>query len=183
MAGGTSVIPAHIPLTERVRAWYNLCNGVQLVWIRKDNPAFDSDKHTFSPRPLPWLYLWQDDYPYDGAIVLLPFEMTFLGNWENKVWFQQEATYKTTYRGQKLSMLTFKQHIHPFDVFSKYYAVSFFTFDKSRPDTLLLGQDYGADYTSSKQLDLEAYLNLIIDTQGDIQARVSAMKDTWGALD
>jgi len=183
IADGIANAPAHPALTEQQLAWYTQCNGAQLVWIRKDNPDFDPAQHTLSPHPLPWLQLWQADYPYDGAVMLLPFEVTFGENWENRVWFQQEALYTTTYLGRTLSMLDFKRHIHPFDAFSKYYTVSICTLDESRPGTLLLGQDYGADYTSSKRLDWETYLNLIIDTQGNIQARVSAMKDTWGALD
>lgn len=169
--------------TKATNQFYSQINGLQLIWIRKDNPFYDEKIHKERNQPFPWLEMWKDDYPYDGAIMILPLEFSFTHNWENITWYEMERQYKTTYLGTQMSMLDFKKQIIPFDVFSKYYSVSYFLGDPDDSFTLLLGQDNGADYTSCKRFSFEQYIDLLITTKGDVKKRVEAMESSWGNLD
>ena len=145
---------------------------MQLVWIEKNNPLFEEKTVENRSTPFPWLEMWKDDYAYDGSIMLLPFDKSFVDNWENKVWYKQEEKYRTTFKGKEMSMLEFKKRIIPFDVFNRYYTVSYLKDDTNSGYPLLLGQDFGADYTSSKMYTLKEYLKLIIRTKGHVKTRV-----------
>lgn len=163
--------------------FYTQINGLQLVWLKKTNPFFKDKSYKKRSQPFSWLEMWEDDFAYDGSIMLLPYDISFGNSWENKVWYKAEERYSTSFRGKKMSMLEFKKRIIPFDLFNRYYSVSYFKNDPDLDHPLLLGQDFGADYTSSKLYTLKEYLKLLISTKGHVKSRAEEMKAPWGNLD
>lgn len=171
-----------LPYSEDIERFYREVNGLQLVWIRKDNELYDASRHRPKTSDFDWLEMWVDDYPYDGSVILLPFEVSFGYNWKNRVWFDVEQKYPTTFLGKPMTMLDFKKRIIPFDVCSKYYSFSYYLDDPDDPYTILLGQDHGADYVSSRRLLIEEYIDLVLQTGGEVKRRAEAMKTIWGSL-
>ncbi len=170
------------PLEEALRAMYAYSNGIQLVWIKHDNPEYSPDLKKTLPKSLDWNFMRHDYHPFDGVIFILPAENTFLNDWQNIIWFAEEANYKTTFQGKSMRVLDFKQRIKPLDMFSKYYSVAIYLNEEMQQNQIIMGQDHEADFQSSKLLSIKEYFDVLISTKGDIKKRTDLLKDKWGAL-
>lgn len=169
------------PLDEELRSMYEYSNGFQLIWTYNDNPEYNSNKRS-SLKSLSWDSMHNDYHSFDGVIFILPAENTFLGDWENIVWFKEEENYTTTFKGKTMSVLSFKRKLKPLDMFSKYYSVAIYLNEVLSESQIILGQDHEADFYSSKILSIKEYFNLLLITKGSIKERVNALKDSWGSI-
>jgi hypothetical protein len=169
-----------VALADSVVSLYRQANGLQLRWIRRDNPRFDEARHHFVPGPFDPLLPWNTATPEDGLINLLPLEMCFLSDWKDFTWSGQE-TGREIFLGVEYDRLDLRRSIRPFDVFSGSCAMVFVSADGDPNPKLVLGDDHIADITSSKITDAASYFEFLIASRGEVAARYRAYADAFGA--
>jgi hypothetical protein len=170
-----------MPLGESIKDFFKLTNGLQLRWILKSSPAFDPEKHRFTPEPFDWLLPWDDYLPDTGLVNVLPLEEIFLRDWKGFVWFGSEAKRRNRFLGVEYNGLSFKKSIKPFDAFNKFYSMAFFVGDRQSDPKVILGEDHLADFASSRVTNFESYLEFLLATKGIVAERKNFYSDSFNS--
>jgi len=156
------------PLDETIKNFYRQTNGLQLRWIMKANPSFDSEAHQFQAAPVDWMYAHFDYWPEDGSILLWPIDEVFSYDWKEFIYFDWMNDADTeTFAGQTYGLLSFSKKIKPFDIFSKELDMAFFMDGTSNPP-VIMGDTC---YTDSFITSFASYLEFLLYTKGIIEAR------------
>jgi hypothetical protein len=90
-------------LDNDIKDFYTISNGLQLKWIHKKNPKFNSDQHRYQKdgfdfiEPLEWYG------SEDGCINILPLRMIFLEqNWGDIVWSYRDEGQSIDFCGSSI---------------------------------------------------------------------------------
>ncbi|MBD2767980.1 SMI1/KNR4 family protein [Hymenobacter sp. BT664] len=159
------------PLDEAIKDFYRQTNGLQLRWIMKANPKFDSEAHQFQDAPEDWTYAAYDYWPDDGSVFLWPIDKVLYYDWKDFIYFDgMNNIDKERFAGKTYGLLSFKEKIKPFDFFSKYENMSFFLDGTSNPP-VIMGTDNQAVYTDSVVTNFTSYLEFLLYTKGIVLAR------------
>ena len=140
-------------------------HAVKIRWNLHDHPL--TKKHP------PKQFLHEVVEQPATACIALPYLGEFQHRpHENFVYFDFETDDDTvTIGNQTYPRGTFKRSIRLFDVFDNYYDVAYVT-PPGGPDGLILGRSAHADY-SSRIIDVDTYVRLLLATRGSIELRVA----------
>jgi hypothetical protein len=187
------VLPADLGAIDRVEAalgykldasitnFYKECGGVQLLWLHESNDSFDNIKENFvSTAPLDDWYIKGEHINFfpEGCIWIPSIEAVFLTNWEdNGMDFDIDdfdAAITNDFEDFKIQVL---------DWFSAFNDVAFLINGSANPP-LVLGDDNQATYSESHYISFDLYLDLLLKSKGEKEARVDFLnKNSNDAID
>lgn len=150
-------------LDDSIRQFYQQSNGLQLRWMLKNNPAYQSGRypaHKKGMAPKPWNYAIQTHRPEGGSIFLLPLEellrSCLLPNAQQQQITIEQHSYDT---------IDFYTRLRTLDVFSYYLSMGLLLREHQEP-LLLLGDEEGSCFTDAVPITFEAYLEFLLASKG-----------------
>lgn len=170
-------------LGASITEFYTACGGVKLVWTPVD-PDEDgiwtakSAARVFAEPSKcgPWLFKSGDHVGTPRGCIWIPSCKQVFGKleqWSDLLGDQDEIF--DDYREQ-LGRPDAAECLAPFDYASAFYDFAFLLNGKPDPK-LVRGEDNGASFSDSRLLSLPEYLELLIASKGDVEARVNAFAD------
>ncbi|PTA66957.1 SMI1/KNR4 family protein [Deinococcus arcticus] len=152
-------------LTADLRAFYGQMNGVRLKWFLNPDLSEQERQAFFLSSPEMDVENRSDAFA-SAAIHILPLREVLTRPWGDEVYYDPELGF----HGQALSEEDFHQSMRPFDLFSEYRACILAFTRKKDPAVFLLDDHYGI-WDESKGTDVRSYLNFILATKGQSDAR------------
>jgi hypothetical protein len=165
-------------LDTRITDFYRECGGIQLFWLYKNNPEFDKKKAYLeeelskNDRFKFWMFeggcgLMSDGASYDklksdGVILIPPMKTTFLDIGHNGEDHDETEMFEPFGIFENTPQIKIRR----LDMFDVRVNVAFILDGKTYPAMLVAHN--GRDYEDSKVIYFEEYLNLIIETKGNI---------------
>jgi hypothetical protein len=149
-------------LDDTIRAFYSQTNGLQLLWIFKNNPNFDSKKYPEFQKntaPVAWDYAIENFEKEDGCLILLPLE-DVLRKLVSPNIYQEDISFM----GRTYSTIDFHSHLRPFDSFSYYCNMTLFLQENQAP-LVLMGDEQGSCFVDSICTDFATYLDFLITSK------------------
>lgn len=159
-------------LDDSIKEFYKQSNGLQLKWIHKKNPQYDPQKHVFLNQSFDILNPWEDYWPEDGCVNILPLEEVFFRQeWGDIIWSYDDKDIQIKFNDRDYDLFELMRSIRPFDVFSKDSCMAFHLKQGEGNPKALLAQDHYIDIESSRLTDFNSYLEFILIKRGLINAR------------
>ena len=162
-------------ITESMRTFFLEVNGLQLSWGFKQNIPTSDIKSIINQYDDYRLYLGEEKDNLKspiGCINLLSLENCMLDN-HRELFFDDSAEgdwdvefINQTYQGNSLG-----QKLRPWDLFSEYECISFFINKEEKKIPIILLGDYYIVWNSSRLIDFNTYLDVVLHTKGVIEAR------------
>lgn len=159
-------------LDSSIKDFYMVSNGLQLKWIHKQNPRFDSKHHCYREggfdflEPLEWYGL------EDGCVNILPLQMAFVEqDWGDIVWSYADEEQSIEFGGTTHNLLELMQGMKPLDLFSKSSAMVFLVEEGVANPKVLLAQDHFADVESSRITNFDSYIEFVLHHWGLVEER------------
>ncbi|MFN8393765.1 MAG: pentapeptide repeat-containing protein, partial [Bacteroidia bacterium] len=150
-------------LPAALKVFYQQTNGLQLRWIKTDNPQYDPLRDVPEESPLSWDWSASPLKGEDGIVMLQPLERLLDdgGLAEASVMQPKQPMYQLQYLDQTLSSVEFQSKLRIFDRFSREQQAILLL--SETPDPCLhigkLGQvHYGEGYL----VDVGTYLEFLI---------------------
>ena len=188
--------PAEIAEVERIlgyslgaelSAFYRACGGVKLVWTAKDpdeDGIWDADTaaEAFAEPAKcgPWLFKSGDLVGAPQGCIWIPSCKQVFGNpdeWADLISGQDEIF--DDYRDQLGEPAEdAAERVVPFDYASSFYDFAFLMNGSGEPK-LVRGEDNGASFSDSKLFSLAEYLDVLIASKGNLEARVEAFAEEF----
>lgn len=162
-----------IKIPEAIKEFYKFSNGWQVRWIKTENKKFDLEKYK-DQTPFDWMWPSEHYWQLDGVINILPLELILEKDWKDFTWFDFEKQYDIDYAGKKMNLLEFKKGMKPVDIFDKYFTTAFYVEDGDFP--VYLGDDHNVDFLKYEPMGFKKYLEMIIESRGEVNARQSFFK-------
>ncbi|MFN8393770.1 MAG: pentapeptide repeat-containing protein [Bacteroidia bacterium] len=164
----------HLP--EALRAFYQQTNGLQLRWIRKDNPQYDPERDRPQSTPLFWDWQPANEDREDGLVFLLPLErlMDDGGAAEAAVSQPHHPRFAIRYLDQKINSIDFQKRLRIFDRFSVQRSAILMLGDPAI-SSLHLGQLGQVSTGASCIVDVGTYLEFLIARLGWVGKRKEFM--------
>lgn len=108
-------------LPDALRVFYQQTNGLQLRWIRKDNPLYDPDRNQPRMQPLEWEQPDVQGNHDDGRVMLLPLGLLLDdgGRAEAALTQPKDPRYAIRWLDQQLGSLDFQRGARILDHFSR----------------------------------------------------------------
>ncbi|GAA5438251.1 hypothetical protein Daqu01_03396 [Deinococcus aquaticus] len=152
-------------LTDDLRAFYAQMNGLDLKWFL-DPAISDADRASFHLEyPDMDVENSSDEYA-SAAIRILPLRDVLTRDWGEEVYYEPDMGF----HGQSLSTEDFQASMRPFDLFSDYRA-SILAFREKKDPAVFLLDDHHAVWDESRGTDVRSYLNFLLATKGQSDAR------------
>lgn len=172
-------VEAHIgfPLPEDTKAFYRLCNGLQLRWIRKDSEYYIPRLHEqFVPGPFSYGDVLDDNMGMDGCVNILPVKEVFTTNVIDRFGRDQFAKDSDILEmnGKGLRYLEFVDRVKLFDLFSAVYDFAFLITEDQV--VVVNGCMDHTVFNCSRALSMSQYLELVLESKGDINPRIAAVE-------
>lgn len=162
----------NLRFNDEIKNFYADLNCFQLMWIDKNNPEFDADKHVFSPDPFSFDLPRKQELEIDGCINIWPLGDVLNESWEESVYIDSEREIKLNYNQQETTLLELKKKFLPFDLFSKEECIGFFSSNNdNNVNSIIMGSDYYSSIRYSKSCSLSNYLEELIQSKGAIDYR------------
>ncbi|MGF1488882.1 MAG: hypothetical protein ACFBSE_17495 [Prochloraceae cyanobacterium] len=159
-------------LDTSIKDFYQISNGLQLKWIHKKNPEFDSEEHYYREEGFDYLQPIEEYGLEDGCINILPLQVTlFEQNWSDIVWSYEDEGYSVEFCGAIHDRLALMQRLKPLDIFSKSEAMAFLIEEGIGNPKVILVQDHFAEVEDSRITDFRSYLDFILHYRGLIAER------------
>lgn len=163
-----------IKIPDEVKAFYKFSNGWQVRWFATGNKKIDTNHQIEKDKPFDWMWSAEHYWQLDGVINILPLNVILEKDWKDFIWFDFEKQYDIEYAGKKINLLEFKKRVKPVDIFDKNFTTAFYVNEEGFP--VFLGDDHNVDFLLYEPMDFEKYLNLIIESKGEVNARQSFFK-------
>ncbi|MDX1903076.1 MAG: hypothetical protein SFU27_02860 [Thermonemataceae bacterium] len=168
------IIQEYPLLNADFKAFYEVCNGIQLRWIHKKNEAYNPSIHSYQDAPLQATYGMQDYQPEDGLVMIIPIEL-FSYDWIDSVYFDEDFMHEnqTEFANKTYNTFEFAKSVKPFDIFSMYRQMNIFTGNMQdfTHYPVLMGDDHQACLTDSRITNFASYLEFILYSKGLVNAR------------
>lgn len=155
-------------LDPAMRHFYQQTNGLQLRWIFKDNPAYQSGAYPpfhQQTAPVPWDYASTQFLAEDACIMLLPLEHLLR---KSIVPDLEMGTIQLD--GQQYSSIDFYTQLRPLDLFS-YYGQMGILFRNRQAPLVLLGDEGGQSYNYAQPTTFATYIDFLLASKGLCQRR------------
>lgn len=163
---------AGFKLSEPIKAFYKQSNGLQLIWIDKEEEGYSPSEHTLSDNPKDWEHSQYDYWPYTGMVMIRPLEEV-TGNLPYSLEYSDNE-YKSEYRGREYGNADLEEKIRVFDPFNKYYDTGWIIREDGNHD-VILASDHQACWTDSFLIDFDTYLEMVLAQKGLVSARKDFM--------
>ena len=170
-------------LGASITEFYTACGGVKLIWTPVDPDedgiwtAEDAARVFAEPSKCgPWLFKSGDQVGTPQGCIWIPSCKQVFGKleeWSDLLGDQDEIF--DDYREQ-LGQPDAAECLAPFDYASAFYDFAFLLNGKPDPK-LVRGEDNGASFSGSRLVSLPEYLEILIASKGDVEARVDALAD------
>jgi len=98
-------------LDDAIRAFYSQTNGLQLLWMFKNNPNYDSNKYPEFQKntaPVAWDYAIESFEKEDGCLIMPPLEAVL-----RKLVPPNINQEDVSFGGQTYSTIDFHSHLRP----------------------------------------------------------------------
>ncbi|MBZ9715910.1 SMI1/KNR4 family protein [Deinococcus multiflagellatus] len=161
-------------LTDDLRAFYGQMNGLRLKWFLNPELTEEERQAFFLEFPDMDVENSSDEYA-SAAIHILPLKEVLTRDWADEIYYEPEMGF----HGQALSVEEFHQSMRPFDMFSDYRACILAFTQKKDPTVFLLDDHHGV-WDESKGTDVRSYLNFILATKGQSDARKRWLSEYQG---
>lgn len=159
-------------LDNSIIDFFRECNGVQLIWTHPQNKYFEDMKKVTNNKEFV-SYGINDNFNFDGSIMIEPFKDVFLQDWYDHIYFDFTIEDKREILfANNITYIEpdFSKRIKPFDMYSIFNEHAFFLDGTSNPP-VIMGDDYQACYTDSYLINFKDYLDFIIYFYGSVEAR------------
>ncbi|BDS13934.1 pentapeptide repeat-containing protein [Aureispira anguillae] len=146
-------------LDEAIRTFYTQTNGLQMRWMLKSNPYYQTTKYPpfhRSTAPVAWDYVTDDFEKEDGCVFLLPLEEVL-----RKVVSPNVEQQDVIIDKKKYSPIDFYAGIRSFDCFSYYCNMALFL-RKGQAPLVFLGDEMGTCYLDSRPTNFATYLDFVL---------------------
>jgi hypothetical protein len=182
--------PAEIAEVERtlgsslgasISEFYTACGGVKLIWTPVDPDedgiwtAAQAARVFAEPAKCgPWLFKSGDQVGAPQGCIWIPSCKQVFGKpeeWSDLISGQDEIF--DEYRDQ-LGQPDAAECLVPFDYASAFFDFAFLLNGKPDPK-LVRGEDNGASFSDSRLVSLPEYLEILIASKGNVEARVDAL--------
>lgn len=154
-------------LSQEVQEFYKITNGFQLIWQSRDSKDSDFGKHSWIPGAKPPDYSTQ----HIGCINIWPLNDVFDKDWSEDIYFQEDKSNFSDFKGSSISTYEIKKKFFPFDLYSRYSCFGFFCLGDKEVDRVVLSQDYYIDFSYSKPVTFKSYLEFLLVTKGKVSFR------------
>lgn len=161
-------------LTDDLRAFYAQMNGLNLKWYLDPNLS-DADREAFLLEFPDVDVENSSDEAASAAIRILPLREVLTRHWGENVYYEPEMGF----HGEALSVEDFHESMRPFDLFSDYRACILAFRQKKNPAVFLLDDHY-AIWDESRGTDIRSYLDFILATKGQSDARKRWLSEYGG---
>lgn len=168
-------------LGASITEFYTACGGVKLIWTPVDPDedgiwtAEQATRVFADPSKCgPWLFKSGDHVGTPQGCIWIPSCKQVFGNleeWSDLLGDQDEIF--DDYREQ-LGQPDAAERLAPFDYSSAFYDFAFLLNGKPDPK-LVRGEDNGASFSDSRLVSLPEYLEILIASKGNVEARVDAL--------
>lgn len=162
----------NLQFDEEIKNFYADLNCFQLMWIDKNNPKFNPEKHIYSAELFSFDLPRKKELEIDGCINIWAIGDVLAETWQETVYFDSEHDIKLLYNQEETNLLALKKKFLPFDLFSKEECVGFFSLtNDSNVNTVIMGSDYFSSIRYSKSCSLSRYLEALVQSKGAIDVR------------
>ena len=161
-------------LDTSITDFFRECNVVQLIWTHPQNQYFDDMKKFTNSKEF-ISYGINDNFNFDGSIMIEPIQDVFLQDWYNRIYFDFTINDKREVPfANNMTYIEpdFSKRIKPFDMYSHFNEHAFFLDGSSNPP-VIMGDDYQACFTDSYLMNFKDYLEFTIYFYGSLEARRS----------
>lgn len=168
-------------LGASITEFYTACGGVMLIWTPVDPDedgiwtAAQAARVFAEPAKCgPWMFKSGDLVGAPQGCIWIPScKQVFgsLGEWADLISGQDDIF--DDYREQ-LGDADGAECLAPFDYSSMFYDFAFLLNGKPEPK-LVRGEDNGASFSDSRLVSLQEYLEILIASKGNVEARVDAL--------
>ncbi|MFI8371605.1 hypothetical protein [Streptomyces sp. NPDC085466] len=166
-------------IPSSVRTLYGLLGSATFRW--RFSPALDEQTKGRIAEEFATAVSRGNLYSAAAAIELLPLEEVLFGE-ENEVEYLDgaEGGDGLVFYGNSYSEEEFTAMLRPVDWVNDFFAMAFVVRPEDSEWKMILLQDYGADYESSRTVLLEDYLRFVISTLGLVNARAELFGEYRG---
>ncbi|MGW6536156.1 hypothetical protein ACWGBV_04810 [Streptomyces sp. NPDC055051] len=166
-------------IPRSVRTLYGLLGSATFRW--RFSPSLDEKTKGLIAEEFATAVSRGNLYSTAAAIELLPLEEVLFGE-DNKVEYLDgaEGGDDLVFCGSSYSEEEFTAMLRPFDWVNDFFAMAFVVRPEDSEWKMILLQDYGVDYESSRTVLLEEYLRFVISTLGLVNARAELFGEYRG---
>ncbi len=160
------------PLDEKIRGFFKESNGLQLLWVHKENDDYNPE--TF-PKFAGSLNQpeYSDAYRYsDGCIYIQELRDIFLeSSWEDVIWRSSQKGKNISFRGKDWDALALMKGVYPFDIYAESECMAFLAPKGHHSQEVLMAKDYYIEIDGSRITNFESYLEFLLATMGAVSYR------------
>jgi hypothetical protein len=158
---------AKVKIPADIREFYQMTNGLLLVWKYNDGESF-----RFRPLDIVPGHEPKEFGPELTACINIgPINEVFTKDWEETIYFFEDREHFMEVNGQKMNSWDFKRRFFPMDLFSKTNCMGFFALTPDDAPRVILADDYYISFRDSKPTDFRSYLEFLLATEGRCDAR------------
>lgn len=171
----------NLTLSKEIKEFYLNLNCFQLLWINKNNPDYDVNKHVYQAGGFDFEWPVKKELPFDGCINIWPIGDAFAYNWDEHITFEEEKEQSILIENTQYNLYDVKKRFIPFDLFSKDDCVGFYnSITTNTVDKIIYASDNYISFRDSKSHSMPQYLDLLIKSKGRINDRQMPFKGGRG---
>jgi len=189
---GRPATPAAIEQAQRVLGaqlapeildFYRKHDGISIRWVFAEDARPGDRKRANTP-----FTEIDSSNTASGLIHFMPIDEVFVSadRYEGELWSAAQANLDelTKVGTRRYKHLDFRKGLRPFDYYSDFSMAAFFVGGHDANPPVLLGDDHGADWTTSGGGDFTAYVDGVLALRGSVHGRrtfmLSVLSETLG---